>query len=622
MTPAPVGAGATGGFSLSPAVVRLLCRAAAARCLRRGRPDAIMAGLEELGRDLGLGALPLAAVMGVTDGPELAADPRVIGDAFWRAAFAEKETRRLTGSFYTPVGVIDRILDLIWPDLFPPGWTPGGRARVCDPAMGCGYFLLRLVQRLLADHPDDSDAIRRWVRRNLFGVDRDPVSVFMARALLWIVLSEPGREFKPEPAHFPCGDALLGGGFADASANAEDPAEAIHWPVSFPSVAAAGGFHAVIGNPPYEVLTNFGRHPDRAVLARRLRDSGRYRHSITGQINLYRLFVERGLDLLRDGGLLSMVVPLSLARDAAAVSLRRRLVEREAAADWLLFGERDRLFAGVTQSACIFRAVKGGGRAAAVRVRSGEAESVWSPEELAAFGGDNWRLPLLTAGEARLWRWLMRHPFGRLADLADLRVGEVDQTVYRDCMRDDDTSCRLVRGVHLAPFRLDTERGDGGRRFLDLDRFLRAKGAAAAGCRERAERWRVGQLGIRNLHARPRLVAALLPPGVYAGNSLNVYLPHPGVPAEYLAGLLNSRLLDWLFRVGSGNNNVNLVEMRGLPIPAARPSDPEAEAVAIAYRQCVAVADDPPALATARRQLDAAVESCYRLPEEFTELLP
>ena len=607
-------------WPLPPRLVGMVFRAAMVKGLLRGRREAILARLEELGRDV-LGADgelfgALFASGGETAGD--APDFRDIGDFFGDTAFVDAESRRQSGSFYTPVGIIDAILDLVWDDLFPGGKLPGGKkGAVCDPAMGCGYFLIRIVERLCAQHPDDPAGVAKWVRNHLYGVDSDPVSVFLARVFLWLTLSTPGREFIPPAGHLVCGDSLLGPAFGEAAGGL---VAGLSWSVALPEVASNGGFGAIVGNPPYEVLTNFSRHPERRELAAGIRKSGYYRDALSGQINLYRCFVERSLALLRPGGALAMVVPLSLARDAAAAPLRRRLIGREAASRWMLYGEKERVFAGVTQSACIFGATRDGGAAKDIRVIAGGEERVFSPEELERFGGEELALPLLDRAGFALWGWLRENCAGTIENVAEMRVGEVDQTFFRDCMHDDDTGCLLARGAHLVPFRLDVEPVPGRERFLDLPLFLAKKGGTAEACRKRAQSWRVAQLGIRNMQSLPRLAAALVPPGVYLGNSLNVYSPHENVTPEFVAGVLNSRLLDWLFRIGSGNNNINLREMKRLPFPAVvAPSD--IENVAGAYRRCESAVGNPEALRRERSRLDAAVEACFGVPKELLTVL-
>lgn len=613
-------------FPMTPRTLALALRAAEFKSLPAGGAGELIARLETMAE----GLLPeedrnrlFAAVFAA--GGSVAGPPASvweIGESFWRDSYAVGERRRLEGSHYTPVVVIDAILDLIWDALFPGGLPRSGRGpTVCDPAMGCGFFHLRIIERLLARHPDKADRVCEWAAANLFGVDIDAGAVFMARILMWIILSRPGREFVPSSDRFVQGDSLLGPSFFP-SATGEAPlsADGLDWRAVFPEPCSAGGFGAVIGNPPYEVLTNFARRPERRALAEALRHSGFYNESLSGQINLYRCFVERSLELLKPGGVLSMVVPLSFSRDAFAAPLRRRLLETTAADRWLLFAEKERVFPGVTQAACVFRATKEAGPAETLRVSSAGGDSFFRMSQMRKHAGEALFIPELGERGAALLEWLWDNCAGRIADVADIRVGEVDQTVFRDCMSDSDTGCILARGAHLTPFLLDVSPEPGRERFLDLPLFLRKKGKAAEACRERASAWRVCQLGIRNMNSLPRLVAALAPPGVYLGNSLNAYHPGNGVSPEYVAGVLNSRILDWLFRIGSGNNNVNLAEMRRLPFPVA-PEPALMQAVAKGFRDCAAAATSGGDLAIARSVLDKAVEACYGVPHELAVVL-
>lgn len=604
--------------SIAPRVLSSLRRAAVAKGILRGRQEAVFDSLERLAG----GLFPPGSLFPVffssddAGGEDLS--PREIGAMFWESAAVSRAARRLDGSFYTPAAVIDCIIDLLWKDILPGKEEDGAVVpTVCDPAVGCGFFPLRLIERMLATKRLSLKATREWATRSLYGVDMDVSAVFMARALLWLALSDSVTEYMPVLEHFRVGDSLLGPAFGQRAGDGWTLG--LNWSGEFPEVAAGGGFAVVFGNPPYEVLTNFSRHDDRRALAESLRACGFYRDAICGQLNLYRCFIERSLELLRPGGVLSFVVPLSLARDAAALPLRRRLLERDAASEWILFGERDNVFPGVTQSACVFKAKRDGGGAGRLNVSARGEKSRISVQELHAYSGGALAIPSLDRQGMQLWKWLWRHAVGTVGDAADMRVGEVDQTFFRDCMSDADTGCVLARGAHLSPFRLDVDPSLGKERFLDLDRFLAKKGAAAGSCRERAGEWRVAQLGIRNMHSRPRLLAALAPPGVYLGNSLNVYSPKGGISLEYLAGLLNSSLLDWLFRLGSGNNNINLQEMRSLPFPISVGRE-SASAVEKAFRECAAAAACGTPLGDAWTRLNAAAAACYGVPDDLVKV--
>jgi hypothetical protein len=83
-----------------------------------------------------------------------------------------------------------------------------------------------------------------------------------------------------------------------------------HWPLEFPEVFATGGFDAVLGNPPYDVVRE----------NRLLRST-----SARGTSNLFGHFVARGVILLAQGGALGLVVPLSLACGDDFEGVRREL---------------------------------------------------------------------------------------------------------------------------------------------------------------------------------------------------------------------------------------------------------------------------------------------------------
>ncbi|MCD8352545.1 MAG: Eco57I restriction-modification methylase domain-containing protein [Planctomycetaceae bacterium] len=593
-----------------PRIIALLVAAAKARTIAQARDAAILQTLQKMADDL-IPGQNLFADLFVTPGDAEVLSPRAIGDVFWREAGTSREARRLEGSFYTPIPVIDAIIDMVWDTVVSLDAT------VCDPAVGCGFFPIRLLERLLEMPGIKPSDVRRWAAVSLFGCDCDARAVFMTRALVWLTLSDRAGEFVPGAENFALGDSLLGRGFL--STDDTPAASGLDWPTAFPAVASAGGFAVIIGNPPYEVLTNFARFPERSDLARALRASGNYRDALQGQVNLYRCFIERSLDLLSPGGRLSMVVPLSLARDRAALPLRQRLLRHEKTARWRLFSERDGLFDGVTQSACIFLAERNGGGVDDIVIESA-AGRVTLPFAQVEQLGDDLFLPVMGEEGIRLWQWLRQNHTTTIAEHADLRVGEVDQTFFRDCMRDDDTGCVLARGTHLRAFYLDASPVPGKERFLDLPRFLASKGRVGEECATRAGTRRIVQLGIRNMQSRPRLQAAIAPPSVYLGNSVNVIVPKDDLPLEFLAGLMNSRLLDWLFCHMSGNNNINLHEVGALPYPT-NPSPEAVRGVVEAYSQCAALVESGEPVDAGRLELDKWVYDCYGVPADLLKAL-
>ncbi len=83
-----------------------------------------------------------------------------------------------------------------------------------------------------------------------------------------------------------------------------------------------GGFDAVLGNPPWDMLRAGG--PEKTFV----RASGVYRHQGAGHINRYQMFVERALTLTRRGGRIGLVLPSGFATDHTSAPLRRALFAR------------------------------------------------------------------------------------------------------------------------------------------------------------------------------------------------------------------------------------------------------------------------------------------------------
>ena len=72
-----------------------------------------------------------------------------------------------------------------------------------------------------------------------------------------------------------------------------------------------GGFDVIIGNPPYDVLSELENDTDLTAFRAAIDDEPAYAPSLRGKNNLYKLFVCRALDLLTDGGYLGFITPMA-----------------------------------------------------------------------------------------------------------------------------------------------------------------------------------------------------------------------------------------------------------------------------------------------------------------------
>jgi hypothetical protein len=143
------------------------------------------------------------------------------------------DERRESGSHYTPRSLTQPIVAAaLEPVLLHLGDTPTPDQildiKVCDPAMGSGAFLVETC-RALASHltrawernpsqrptlPQDEDedlhARRLVAQRCLYGVDRNPMAVDLARLSLWLATLARDHEFTFLDHALKSGDSLVG----------------------------------------------------------------------------------------------------------------------------------------------------------------------------------------------------------------------------------------------------------------------------------------------------------------------------------------------------------------------------------------------------------------------------
>ncbi|WP_318808424.1 DNA methyltransferase [Streptomyces scabiei] len=151
-------------------------------------------------------------------------------------------TRKTTGSYYTPSSLIECLLDSTLDPVIRDAVKRGEEAAsksgatdpadsivdellsltVCDPACGSGHFLVAASRRIAKQvaavrerNPEPTlDAVRHAlhdvVARCIYGVDLNPMAVELAKVSLWLEALEPGKPLRFLDAHIKHGNALIG----------------------------------------------------------------------------------------------------------------------------------------------------------------------------------------------------------------------------------------------------------------------------------------------------------------------------------------------------------------------------------------------------------------------------
>jgi predicted type IV restriction endonuclease len=329
-----------------------------------------------------------------------------------RAVVEEKpEVKKAGGVYYTPSFIVDYIVMRTVGSLLEGktpkqiSGTPGKAAplRILDPACGSGSFLIGAYQYLLDWHRDwyITDGTEKWTKgkspqlyqgpsgdwrlttaerkrillNHIYGIDIDSQAVEVTKLSLLLKVLEGENEQTlssqvllfheralPSLArNIKCGNSLVGPDFYEAQQmDLLDESEryrinVFDWRTEFPEVfgGAEPGFDAVIGNPPYvrqELLGEFKPYFQK------------HYETYHGVADLYVYFIEKGVSLLRNGGIFGIIVANKWMRANYGMPLRQWLKQQHIA-EITDFGDLP-VFQKATTYPCILRIEKSAPEAA------------------------------------------------------------------------------------------------------------------------------------------------------------------------------------------------------------------------------------------------------------------
>lgn len=202
----------------------------------------------------------------------------------------QNQKRRMGGVHYTPSSLVDYLTCRTLPkeDLTSP-------LDILDPACGAGAFLMA-AGRLLS---------QRAVDHRLFGGDIDPRAVSICRL----------------------GLAITGHAYPNTVDNRirqRNQPIVLHEDFLKPETLNSRKFDVILGGPPFVRIEQIHRSSPDAVREYRKR----FVCAEKGQFDLYMLFLEKSVKLLKPGGRLGFSVSNSFLRSQSGRSLRKLLTEQ------------------------------------------------------------------------------------------------------------------------------------------------------------------------------------------------------------------------------------------------------------------------------------------------------
>lgn len=272
------------------------------------------------------------------------------------------EVQKAGGVYYTPQYIADYIVENTIGELIKDK-TPNqiSEMKIVDPACGSGSFLLRAYQKLLDYHleyyinlnkaPKDvyyigKDGVprltirekKRILTNNIFGVDIDVNAVEVTKlSLLLKVLEDENKDVLEQQQklfqekvlpnlsyNIKCGNSLIETDILEQEDLEMEEIRKINpfnWEDEFQEIFENGGFDAVISNPPY-VLIQPKEYPKYIL------DYYKDKFEVSQyKIDLYHLFFEKGINILKEDGYFSFITPTPYLMNTYLSKLRKFILD-------------------------------------------------------------------------------------------------------------------------------------------------------------------------------------------------------------------------------------------------------------------------------------------------------
>ncbi len=394
---------------------------------------------------------------------------------------------------------------------------------------------------------------------------------------------------------------------------------AFEWRFEFPEVLDDEGdflgFDCIIGNPPYMQVKK-GLYSSIFYPFSEGKDIGKQ--------NTYKVFIELGFNLTKQKGLISLITQSSIMCDCSAQFTRELLLKYCQIHYFVEFNKKQKLFSNVIQGVCILEFLKDRPNKehafkiainnTQIQMNQIQYEQIKQDEILKFF--PLYEIPLIKSGEMEIIRKIKTDKIS-LRDLLEKSLqGNINTIHLKDIQDQKETNGRIYKGANCHRYFLDTQ-------------YLFAKDNQITQQIFEKNYYQniivtqniTGTSDAYRIHAN--LIEVKNQEMLFL-DTCNLSYCKEREHAKFLVGLLNSRLLDWLFRKTSTNNHVNLYELETLPIPQITEENQElAHKITDGAKAILEAKEKDPKANTQQleKEIDALVYQLYHLTDEEIKII-
>ena len=345
----------------------------------------------------------------------------------------------------------------------------------------------------------------------------------------------------------------------------------------------------MIGNPPYDVLSDLEQGRDAQSEKEFFEHQMIYRPAVGSKLNFYRLFSAVSLDLLKRKGMHGFIVPMALLADKQAKPLREFMLKKNCLQKVDALPQKDdptnRVFPEAKLSTCIYILCKQKPSFFDIRIHQGrdilESSTHFAikPSQIEEFDKENLSIPsypTMTTKDFNLALKLNKVSDGIiLKHFAPSQQGEVNLTSHSEYLTDEKKGQIILRGAHINRYEFQEEPKQGTPMYLDVKKFIDAHGKDTKAYDHKYIR--IGYQRGAAIDNWRRIIATIIERDSFCSDTVN-YIVNPKNHSLFaILALLNSSLWEWRFRLTSTNNHVNSYEIDPMPMPPILFTTPEKE---------------------------------------------
>jgi hypothetical protein len=323
-------------------------------------------------------------------------------------------------------------------------------------------------------------------------------------------------------------------------------------------------FDVVIGNPPYVQLREVKKE-----LIDIYKKCKYHKDAEGGRLNLFQYFISLMLDLTKDKMITSFIVQNSLMAEETTKNIRKILLNKNKIITIDSFPERDnpkkRVFEGVKMSVCVGLVSKN-----FIKEDYFFDLNIWeekhminlhslrySKNQLNNFFGESLIFPLALPSQ----RKILEKVFSVSNKLEyNIFSGEVDMTKYKPFFNENKKDLRIIHGAQILKYYITDKPSQGIVNYININDIKENTRFS------HKDNPRIVMQRITGVDSNIRLIMNLINDKYLCANSTNYIPEQKHFNLHYLLGVLNSNLINFVYKLFSTNTNITSTDLKKIPI--------------------------------------------------------